>query len=393
MAALSPVTLPEELIGEVLSFLSVKSLIRMKCVNKSWNTLISDPIFVKMHLKHSPRNTHFVVRSSDESANIFPISVTNLLKSWEKTITPIDHPYCRFHSKDLRSIVGSCNGLICLLDSNNVDHSLYFWNPATRTKSTKFGSIRLYNKYGTVKFSFGYDNSTDTYKVVLLTLKTEDQLVRTAVKVFTLGDNVWRDINCFPEDLVLLYPNYLVQYDSVYFSNSISWLVRHRYNCHVKNRTIEEYVIVSLDLGTETYSQLLLPRCCNENPFDIAPTHFVFMDCLCFSYDFEKTHFVIWQMKEFGVEESWTQLLKINYLDLNIAFKVVNYRMRLIPLCFSDNDALIFITNFGDQPILYDWRNNRATRTNCTNFGDKRIMYNDWYSATEYSVESLVSPY
>jgi hypothetical protein len=98
-------------------------------------------------------------------------------------------------------------------------------------------------------------------------------------------------------------------------------------------------------------------------------------------------------MKEFGVEESWTQLLKINYLDLNIAFKVVNYRMRLIPLCFSDNDALIFITNFGDQPILYDWRNNRATRTNCTNFGDKRIMYNDWYSATEYSVESLVSPY
>jgi hypothetical protein len=98
-------------------------------------------------------------------------------------------------------------------------------------------------------------------------------------------------------------------------------------------------------------------------------------------------------MKEFGVDESWTQLLKINYFTIHIAFEVQEYNMRLIPLCFSDDDALIFITNFGDHPILYDWRNNRATRTKCTNFGDKRIMYDDWYSATEYSVESLVSPY
>jgi hypothetical protein len=165
----------------------------------------------------------------------------------------------------------------------------------------------------------------------------------------------------------------------------------------LKNLTIEEYAIVSLDLGTETYSHLLLPRCCNENPIDTALTLFVFMDCLCVSYDLEKTHFVIWQMKEFGVEESWTQLFKISYLDLsiglNIGFYVRWYSMRLIPLCFSNDDALIFITNFGDHPILYDWRNNRATRTKCTNFGDKRIMYDDWYSATEYSVESLVSPY
>jgi F-box interacting protein len=270
---------------------------------------------------------------------------------------------------------------------------LYFWNPATRTKSEKLGSIR--SCYEINKFTFGYHNSTDTYKVVLLNLKTchKDKLVRSAVKVFTLGDNVWRDFNCFPVVLVY-YPHCLVQRDGVYFSNSINWSVRHRYNCDLKNLTIEEYAIVSLDLGTETYSQLLLPRCCNENPIDTALTLFVFMDCLCVSYDFEKTHFVIWQMKEFGVEESWTQLFEISYLDLNvglnIGFYVRWYSMRLIPLCFSDDDALIFATNSGHGPILYDWRNNRVKTIEITNFEDEIIPY-CWYSAKEYSVESLVS--
>ncbi|MCH82417.1 F-box/kelch-repeat protein, partial [Trifolium medium] len=200
-----PITLPEELIDEVLSLLTVKSLMRMKCVNKSWNTLISDPIFVKMHLKLSPPNTHFVLHSSC-SANILPISTK------EKTVTLTDDPYGRFHSKDLSSIVGSCNRLICLLDSNSktsdyhsdymtLEHSLYFWNPATRTKSERLGSIR-YNRnrhtFVHVMFAFGYDNSTDTYKVVMLNLEWDENPVRTAVKVFTLGANIWRDIDCFP---------------------------------------------------------------------------------------------------------------------------------------------------------------------------------------------------
>jgi len=38
---------------EVLSFLSVKYLMHFKCVCKSWKTIISDPTFVKLHLKIS----------------------------------------------------------------------------------------------------------------------------------------------------------------------------------------------------------------------------------------------------------------------------------------------------------------------------------------------------
>ena len=129
----------------------------------------------------------------------------------------------------------------------------------------------------------------------------------------------------------------------------------------MKNLAVEKFVIISLDLRTETYTQLLLPRCCDKELHDV-PTLSVLMDCLCLSYDFNKTHFVIWQMKEFGVEESWTQFIKINYPILLKDFEIQEfyngslfYRPQLMPLCFSENgDTLIFAINLPDQAILYN---------------------------------------
>jgi hypothetical protein len=196
-----------------------------------------------------------------------------------------------------------------------------------------------------------------------------------------LGDNVWRDIDdCFPVTTVF-YRHSKVDNNGVYLSNSINWLVcHHHYKCHLKNLTVKEFVIVSLDLGTETYSQLLLPQCCNEEPLD-RPILSVLMDCLCISYDFKKTHFVIWQMKEFGVQESWTQFLKIRY-DLNLS---MGYVLQLIPLCLVENgDTLILATNFGTEAIVYDWRNNRERTTHSINSIP-------WHNAKGY-VQSLVSP-
>ena len=63
-------------------------------------------------------------------------------------------------------------------------------------------------------------------------------------------------------------------------SISISWCVRHRYNCHLKNLTIEQFVMISLDLGTEKYTRLSLPQCSDEELHDV-PTLSVLMDCLC----------------------------------------------------------------------------------------------------------------
>jgi hypothetical protein len=72
-------------------------------------------------------------------------------------------------------------------------------------------------------------------------------------------------------------------------------------------------------------------------------------------------------MKEFGVEECWTQFLKISYLNLQVqvyCFMDTDYVSHLTPLCLSENgDTLIFAVDNSKEAILYDLRNNRVKRT------------------------------
>ena len=47
----------------------------------------------------------------------------------------------------------------------------------------------------------------------------------------------------------------------------------------------------------------------------------ILMDCLCFSNDYKRTDLVIWKMEEFGVEETWTQLFKVSYQNLQSMYR------------------------------------------------------------------------
>jgi len=103
--------LADELIAEVLSFLSVKSLMRLKCVSKSWKYLISEPYFAKLHLNRTTQNAVRTIVSYDAyftSYKAVSFTVFPLLKN------PARDPYYQLTDKDCRYIVGSCNGLLCL---------------------------------------------------------------------------------------------------------------------------------------------------------------------------------------------------------------------------------------------------------------------------------------
>ncbi|MCH81155.1 F-box/kelch-repeat protein, partial [Trifolium medium] len=139
--------LPDDLIIEILCLLKVKPLMKMKCVSKSWKTLISDPKFVKMHLNQSSQNSLAYVVSSknskqDDDYSFMPFSVNDLLEN--RSITFPDDTYYRLIDKDCRQVVGSCNGLVCLLgyslaEDGHKKTCFRFWNPATRTISDKLG--------------------------------------------------------------------------------------------------------------------------------------------------------------------------------------------------------------------------------------------------------------
>jgi hypothetical protein len=224
------------------------------------------------------------------------------------------------------------------------------------------------------------------------------------VRVFGFGDNIWKNIQSFPvvpfdhepsaDDYYMdffersyHYKNITCTNPGVYLSDNINWLAIRKetpygdeYNHDSKFITIDQFVIISLHLSTETYRQLLPPRGFDKVPL-VKTCLSVLLDSLCFCHDFNGANFIIWQMKEFGVQESWIMFLKISYHSLPFGSPLV-----LFPLCLSENgDTLILGCNSGkSQAILYSLRDNTVTKIG-TNTNPER-----WFHYKNY-VESLVS--
>jgi len=146
------VILPNEDITEILLWLPVKSLMKMKCVSKSWISLISHPPFIKMHLSRSAQYPCFSSIVLTQGYHLhysfvhFPVS--RLLENhWIRH--PKD-PYYQLTDKNCCVFLGSCNGLICSLGYSITECANYkkvwfrFWNPATGQISDVLGSDVYY---------------------------------------------------------------------------------------------------------------------------------------------------------------------------------------------------------------------------------------------------------
>jgi F-box interacting protein len=364
------VFLPDDLIVEILSYLPVKPLVRSKSVCKSWNSLISDPKFGKLRLQRATRNSHIaVIKHGTGYPNTFvTFPLNHLLEN--PSITISGNSYHRLKFNEPSGIIGSCNGLICLFDHTTmftVPKSRFrIWNPTTRIISEKFGS---FNRPLNCIFNctFGYDNSTRTYKVVVL--------FRDEVQIFSLGDNRRKSLSFPSSDLSFTFGSSHVN-KGVYLSGTINWFA-------IRNWLSHDFVIISFDLGTETFKQFQTPRGVDvvlDVEWTIVKlTIAVLMDCLCFSHNLKNTHFVIWQMTEFGVEQSWTQLLKISFQNLlgdDRFSDRIYYQYFMFPLWLSKNgDTLLLANTKKDQAILYNLRDNRAERTSLGTAWKKAICY------------------
>jgi len=219
------------------------------------------------------------------------------------------------------------------------------------------------------------------------------------VKILGSGDHVWRDIAFFlvvPLGLDYSGHSEHTVYDGVYLSGTFNWLAIHNdlpyrvKNVKNKNSRVEHFVIVSLDLGTEAYNQYGLPRGFDEVP-NGEPIVGELRGCLCFSYSYKETYFVLWQMKKFGVEDSWSQFLKISYQNLQIDNDIIDIYFQLVPLLLSkDGDALILKGYREFEAIIYHLKDNIVQRTEVDTDTDDRITdWVCWESAKDY-VESLV---
>ncbi|XP_062162169.1 F-box/kelch-repeat protein At3g06240-like [Alnus glutinosa] len=200
-------SLPNEVIAEILSRLPVKSVIRFRCVSKTWCSLISSPHFIATHLSRALSNPqypsnlvfhHFDYPFKKDRSPAIRIHLLSLdaevqkrsLVTQEFDVSDKKDPSNFMVSRcsyDCMEVIGSSNGLFCLTSGFD---SYVLCNPCIQ----KAISI-LHPNIGPRGFEpethgFGYCPRTDDYKVVRIVYV--EGTTHSLVEIYTLRTGAWR---------------------------------------------------------------------------------------------------------------------------------------------------------------------------------------------------------
>ncbi|PON97585.1 F-box domain containing protein [Trema orientale] len=184
-------SLPEDVVfTQILSRLPVKSLMRFKCVSKTWFAYISsDPDLVATHLdrQHS-KSSLILAKSYLNRAKSRVFLLLNESKTLELDVSYISRSVETAPSVEIYNIVGSFNGLLCLEIGEPDLNSVMLCNPATREfrylPRPDFESVGRRACFG-----FGFDGDANDYKVVRIFSGDRGPL---HVHVYTKSSNSWR---------------------------------------------------------------------------------------------------------------------------------------------------------------------------------------------------------
>lgn len=180
--------LPEDLLIEIFSRLPTKSVGRCRCLSRLWRSRLSNSQFINLHLNSKPHQESLLLITVDEykcsygnryrtfgvDADRFINTVTFPITE-EPVLKKIDVP-----SKWVE-LVGSVNGLVLMVD--RFDQMLLLMNPVTR----EYVTISIPNKQECTMYGFGYDSSSNDYKIVMLA----DGTSYCGVSVYSLKTGFW----------------------------------------------------------------------------------------------------------------------------------------------------------------------------------------------------------
>ncbi|KAL0452212.1 UNVERIFIED_CONTAM: F-box/kelch-repeat protein [Sesamum latifolium] len=351
---------PEEIIVEILSRLPVRCLLKLRCVSKSWRSLISSNHFIRAHLAVSRKDTNFACHRIISTVllpcySLKQCSLNSLLSG--PVADAVDFDYPMKNPNNSVRVVGCCNGLVCI--AINGKH-FFLWNPSTRKhKKLPDADERMTRGLFITKYGFGFDECNDDYKVLgIFSGFCTAGRYETRVKVYSLRANSWKRIDVFKDGL---------PFDDTgkFVSGKLHWGRRVGFN--------SRWEIVSFDLGSEVCGTVEQPRYV-EGGF--SPSFGVLGGCLCVLCDFPKTSVDVWILREYGKRDSWDKLVTVPY-DLGDPWK----GPYSTPLCRGAKGEILLV--YGSSFIVYDPKDNAFHRPKITNF--------DTFLEADAYVESLVS--
>ncbi|XP_026416034.1 F-box protein At3g07870-like [Papaver somniferum] len=303
--------LPSDLILNILARLPADSVIQCKQVCKTWKDLLCQPSFPQAHLLHQLNGNCFSSLSSHTAANI-PI---RLLFSFAWKLERGNQLYYGEYDNQTRnkvrkinqppivgkSVIGSCNGLICFSESKGfyVLEPSYVCNPITGEYVNIPGifNTKMVDYSEFIVSGFGYHRSTNEYKIVRIHYTKFTHLGR--VGVYTLGKGRgWRETGTTTHSLRPSrgqanpgMPYYLSPFGTL-ANGALHWLNK-------------EGKIVSFDLAKENVYLLQSPPIVRStsvygNRFQLQ----VLGGCLCFVHEKQDECLDIWFLRKTGESSS-----------------------------------------------------------------------------------------
>ncbi|CAN1228894.1 F-box/kelch-repeat protein At3g06240 [Linum perenne] len=295
--------IPPEIVTNILLRVRAKDLATYRRVSKQWLSIIDDPQFISSQLQHSiSKNSNFALFLQDRESPIL---------YWKQDYaSEISFFSTRIHYEPTQVIlIGSCHGLICYSLVNNpgdfvvLNPSTGEWHIVPLCSTVKedrsFNQLRAYG--------FGYDESSDDYKVVTIVQRLTDDYHYTGpsrAEIYSIRCKGFsRTIHLPTAD----WKNYNSKSIGVFVSGSLHWCIGHSTN--------NEHLIHAINLVSNTYHQLKLPDfefgkvgadCLNVGIVDTRL-------CLCaILKDVAKVG--IWVLEEYGEPESWNMIYCVEYL-------------------------------------------------------------------------------
>ena len=295
--------LPEDLIQEILFKLPIKSLVRCTSLSRTWNSLIKSPAFISKHLQRTISSTDhqslFLLRlCSKEREEQYSLRLDNQDFN--------EHMQLHFPFESLKSyfhVIGSCNGLICLAKViRRRPVSFIFWNPLIQ-KYVNIEPRILGHLYSFV--GFGYDSRANDYKLIRMVNFQKSKFLSEKfpeMELYSLNEGSWRSI---PQTAPLRYDTDQ-QFSSVFLNGAVHWIA----NRADQHEGIHNMVL-GFDMSDEIFLEIALPSCL-DNVRPSCLSLLVYKESsisVCQASFLSSVQFHIWVMKEYGVVESWTQLV------------------------------------------------------------------------------------
>ncbi|KAK0601464.1 hypothetical protein LWI29_024501 [Acer saccharum] len=244
--------IPSEVMTLILLKLSVISLLRCKCVCKTWYALIKNPSFISTHLKsHNNDDSHLVVRNCNYNCDPgYPFLYAVFI---DKTLKDLSYQVLDSQLPIPGELFGPYDGLFLLYQKEY--NRIYLLNIATReTRALPQCRFVVPNMTLATRFYFGcgYDPLSDDYKLVFLRQFSDengyDDVLDSHVSLYSFNNDSWRDLQ-----VAELRRYFWVEYSSQnsYLNGVCHWLALREMG--------SKYVILSFDISSEIFQEIDLP--------------------------------------------------------------------------------------------------------------------------------------